>query len=1084
MFDEPLLGKFALRQHSSRSGKITRLYKGRCDVTMPDGRVFKGVHFAQGFTWPLGAWVTIERVEKDWQVIGNGPAPARVITDEVIPPEPPEPVIVNTTVWLQAAANIRKDWLGFTNLNFSTVDPPIVEEITEDDDWKVLFDLDNMGSVAFLGPYSPNILVVEETYTDLPADDVNKRMVTLVVFRHQINEDHTIDSFLYLYKIKDRLDGTGRGMIESLFDASLATVSLPIQAWHIPYPPEGFTKFALSTVSNAYARTYNNTLTWELDGEDNQTENVGDPYDRVHITFIQPTMLDVVGRAPSYAFNVFEVNLNLFSLQIMTQTSQVPSVRVNSFLKDPEDGVDFGWVWDGFMGSAHVSVAMNVMLQAHIAGEKLIFSWRGKTFEENLSNWMEWHPIHAPAWNALIPELDSDTPKHRTSNMFFDHSTATNNSPAKIKDANIWHRRPVDDPDGQMIYPDTENPEDGWVLPYYSLYGEKFDTNEDNYGGTFRGILWLVFCQMTDARVFTSSAVKVLERTNPTEADTLILSSFDSVVMSNLISYLEDLYNVVYGVMKDNPVYFSYTCPETVECVGYGPFLSGCENPCYGPSQCATPPEASGCFCYNYLNDYNELLLRNNFLLYQWGGFLEIGQSVTDVFGNVYPNPGLAPLNKDRLNNVIIPLPLAYPNLQPNNFNSKCCWTAKSRVTPSNGSKETVDPLVAISDIDGAIYMVIIEAKFVSVPTGEVITILTNNTGGGSFPPPDDAPDPGTILCGWEWTCYDFRSIHTSCESCEEGPFDGEGNGGYFQAGPFVCNNYVILPGDVNTTDTYTEYTSYGTKEIVEARETKLLITNKTGTSTLTVPICASFTGVKLNLPYPAGVVTISESVPCPENYWDIALWKGFLLLIIDARDAFEHSPRPVLQIHDRVTGAKVAEYLGIIPTEVYEDRYPVSESDPLFDEKSLKTRWEMWGKKSWSTTHRPGPRFKLAYQQDKEDVSGDENKPLFIHISADMYEIPAGDEPETIQSRREYRILKFDGSTLTEDSSMSETKDVEGQNVGGVDIGVTFPEKYPGPEDLGSMALTEEEVFLPARQFIGEDFYGWKLISHQVSTA
>lgn len=72
-------GREARRQRSSITVKIIALSRGRCDVQLPDGRIMKAIHFAQGFTWPIGSWVVIERVETDWQVIGNGPSSSAVI---------------------------------------------------------------------------------------------------------------------------------------------------------------------------------------------------------------------------------------------------------------------------------------------------------------------------------------------------------------------------------------------------------------------------------------------------------------------------------------------------------------------------------------------------------------------------------------------------------------------------------------------------------------------------------------------------------------------------------------------------------------------------------------------------------------------------------------------------------------------------------------------------------------------------------------------------------------------------------------------------------------------------------------------
>lgn len=1090
-------------------------------------------------------------------------------------------------LWPQAAASIRKDWLGYTNIDFSD---PELDAPKIGTDWPILLEIEGSDRFGYFDFIYPNILVVEETYTDLPATDVNKDLVTLVVFAHRLN-GLSLESYLYLYKLKGRTDvSPSRGIIDALFNEDFPNqVSLPIQAWALPVELSGVSKIMLPTISNGYARTYNNTLHLELDGDGNATDIFSDIYDRVHVTFIQPPILQIDGIAPvvgsstievtesftcqtddfvhnfildhsnvtlleitideegfgeglppddyleSYSitgdfnnvltvdtfgatiegeyiqftihvrysymgagtaevFNVFEANLGMLSSQIMTHTSQLPSVQVNGTYHPVVDETPDYWTWNGFMGSTHISLALNSMVQAHIAGEKAIFSRRAKEIDSETLNWMTWKPVNAPAWNELIPEMDSESPKHRPAYYFFNHTPTMNNAPAKIKDANIYRRRPADDPEGELIQAEGEFLEDGFLLPYYSFYGDHLpdtadpDISSGNYGGNYRSILWLVYCMLNEEGAFSHNNFKLLERTNPGDSDFTRLDSIDGIGTATIKSYYESLYSMTFEVPITNERYKDYYCPEVVDCdsngrpnlfSGYGG-TTACEDPCF--DNCERSPESSGCFCWMYEAEERHRLLGVDYTTYHWGGYIEGNNRVQDTYGNYYPGLGIPDVNKQGLNNVLIPLPLSSPNLMANNL-TKSSWTARSSGTGfSSGDKNAVDPQIAVAQEDGMIYMVIIEAHFLYLPSTNRFIIDTSPTGTDIPPDPEGYPEPGEVLCGNTWTCWIYSTIYTSCEGCSAGPYGGEGDTdwGYVKEGPYTCSNEVILHPEDVIGDTHSEYTAYGYREVVELRETKLVISNKSATSVLTVPICKKFSGIPVAPFFSEEGVVASEELPIPENCWQIALWKGFVLLLIDAREEYNYSPRPVLQIHDRFTGIKVAEYKTIIPDAIYEDRYPLSVDNPLFDENSLKTKWKMWGRQVYE--HCPGPRFKLAYQPDKEGVTGDENKPLFIHISADIYEIPSDTGPTTIKSRREYRILKFDGAAVTEVRNIHEEKemDVTGSTV---DQEVVFPNTYPSPGALDAMAISEKEVFLPAIKYdIDDSFDGWKLISHQIT--
>lgn len=1099
--------------------------------------------------------VRFDRTKNNIPYIRDTAAYSTTFTTTDAPPEPPVPVLINASVWLQASGNVQKTLAGYNNLDFPVIGLPTLE------DWDTLFQTQGSTRLANREYMFPGLLVVEEVYSDLPADDVNKKLVTLLEFTHNLNGGN-IESHLYVYSLKARTDlppGNNRILLDNVLSDDGGPIGMPRKAWDLPINLSGLAKVVLPYVSNCYARSYNNTMAYELDGDGNQTEDLTDPYDKIHVTFMAPTILQIDGYAPpppvdidvtivetftfeldgeehsvslgntvvdvievragddedfgvyfdsyeivgahndvlrvvtldipdttismtieySYKyeyFPMFEINLNRLSGQMYNQVSNLSPVRVNAVSQAAEGGLPARYVWTGNMGNAHCSIAMNVFCQAHIAGEKIHFARRVKALESIQFNWMRFNTEYVPAWNALIPELDSDTPTHRGAHEFFLHAITHNNSPAKIKDANIYKRRPKDNHEGTLIPPDEEDSSNGWVIPYYSLWEELKGIVDDNIGGTFRSILWLLNCQMKDNGSFSHTVNKLLERENPVPDDIISLTSIDDAIKDVMISNLEGSFFVTYDVMNVSERTYTTLCPEVVACEGFGPNVSGCTDPCFGPSQCDTPPEASGCFCFNYISDYRTVLLGTDYLIYRWGGYLEGDSTVTDVFGAVKP-PGASPHpNLRGIRNVIVPLPLAYPNLVAPNL-QRCSWTARSFGTPvgGTGGRNNVDPRVAVSPVDGAVYMVIIEGKFIYIPSGTDFTILSNNTGGSGFPPPpDEYPTPEQIICGWDWVCYEYSFIVTSCSDCLEGPY-APGSGGYFQDGPFTCDNYRRLPGSLGIGDTYTEYTSYGQKQLIEIRETKLLITNKAGTSTLTVPVCASFSGVAVNIGF-LGAHIATEELSCPENCWDLVVHEGVVILLIDSRDEFNFSPRPIIQVHDRFSGAKYSEYRTLVPNEIYEDRYPATNNGDIHSEA---TRWNMWGRRV--NEQYPGPRFKLAQKLNEEGVP---TGPAYLHVSVDIHEEPnpLGDVGDIVL-RREYRILKIEDGVVEEMRSISESVTVEDASVFVIDsMYLDWPGTYPSPGALGAMALTEGEAFLPAIKYEAGDFDSWQLISHQVT--
>ena len=109
----------------------------------------------------------------------------------------------------------------------------------------------------------------------------------------------------------------------------------------------------------------------------------------------------------------------------------------------------------------------------------------------------------------------------------------------------------------------------------------------------------------------------------------------------------------------------------------------------------------------------------------------------------------------------------------------------------------------------------------------------------------------------------------------------------------------------------------------------------------------------------------------------------------------------------------------------------------------------------------------------------------MYIHVSNEMYSIPESPHTGgfTVTSRVEYRILKFDGTDLTEVKSVFDAKEQTFLIHDNYDSKVQFSEKYPRPGALGAMAITRGEVFLPVISSAeGDDnTKTWTLISHQV---
>ena len=802
----------------------------------------------------------------------------------------------------------------------------------------------------------------------------------------------------------------------------------------------------------------------------------------------------------SEQFTVLEGSLTRRREHLKLQTSTLPSVRANAeHHNDPEDDLLPGtWTWKGYIGSAHVSVGMNVMIQGHIASDKVKLYWKPAYMSETYYGWMYWFNTYTSVWEALIPEVDNETilPAWK----FFDMGANTNNSPAKIKDVNIYPYTV----NGEDQPGETELLADAFVMPYFTFFGEKFPTDMSNYGGTFTSKYWIVKVMMRDNGEVSSQAIKLLERTNPTSGDLVSLTSLDDSIAETVKSVIETGFGIILDHTYNNERYYGYSCPVVTDCIFtpythtiggfWGPNVNGCSDPCW--VECGEDPNSHGCFCWDYDSTYDpeigvipghQILLGVNTTTYKWGGYLL--EPVTDYFGTTYPAVGTPAPEKQGINNIIIPLPLMTPNQSPNEF-SKCTWTAKSTGTNFSfvvGTKDAVDPQLAVSETDGMIYSCIIEGSYIYVPTGEGFLIQSyqasgpggEGSGSGDWDGGPETPDPESELCRMDYVYTEFYAVAGGCENCMQGERDPEtGIGGWnYFVPPEPRSVVVTLPSTQGVGNTYDEFTAYGTKRVKEVRETKLVISSKDGSSVLTVPISKKFTGVPYSIL--GRNYTITEELPVPENVWQIGLWKGYVIILIDDRDYFNYSPRPILQIRDRFTGAKVAEYKTIVPDDLYNTRWP---SDDPF--RSYMTKWNMYGRLVGQGFY--GPRFKLAYMVDQTETTGDENKPLYIHISNEIYSIPESFVVDyTSKGRVDYRILKFDGTDLTEVKNVFEEKEQMFSSGTNLDVEIQFPEKYPRPGALGSMAITRNEVFLPVISSAegDDDDKTWTMISHQIET-
>jgi len=602
--------------------------------------------------------------------------------------------------------------------------------------------------------------------------------------------------------------------------------------------------------------------------------------------------------------------------------SDIPPSRINAYLESE------AWLWEGFMGPTHISVANNVMVQAHPAAEKVTIS------ALNPADQLTWTPKEAKTWDQLLP-MDMDGDRHHYPWEFVSASRFSNYAPAKYKDHKIVIQvggitPPISvDSSGQELV-------DGFVFPSFTLYTEDIPNLFRGYN--FKSYLWLVKLQYDayGSDGLTHQAFKLLQRDSPSPGQPTTLTSIASASEAALRSFLEGVLDVIFDHLYSEDRLFGYSCiDQVVSCDGdqeYGPW--DCTDPCY--IDLCTTPEGSGCVCWDA--SHHEILLGVTSYVHSWKGYQE-GRKVS-FFGQNFPSL-FSPLpEQDELNNVLIPLPAGRPNTLSPDI-SRCTWTSKSRGSGDvfSGSL-TIDPQVVVNPANGSSYFCFVQGSFVYIPTGDYSNFVSN-----IISSEQEGVEEGMVLCEERYS-HAYSNIYTTCESCY-------GEDGYVDEGRYIISAAYHLPDYTNPGSTHTEYSYYQQRQVLEVRQTFLAITDKSGTSTVTIPVSRKFSGV----PFTGGYLenySIAEELPVAENVWQLGVIKDVLLMLRDDRENFRDSPRPILEVRS-LNGEVLSTYKNLIPADLYAQVFDSEDDGRYIGE----CKWNLHGQ-ILANGDTPGPRLQM----------------------------------------------------------------------------------------------------------------------------
>jgi len=450
----------------------------------------------------------------------------------------------------------------------------------------------------------------------------------------------------------------------------------------------------------------------------------------------------------------------------------------------------------------------------------------------------------------------------------------------------------------------------------------------------------------------------------------------------------------------------SYSCLQEVGAEDLGTWYD-CADGCFVHGW--TTPAESGCTKYAIVWDSYPLGTFTNIVA--WGG-----RTTEQKMNGSLLNPTQPGEREYR--GISLPLPAGRPNLEPPTL-ARHRWMNFAEGIDF-GQTYLLDPAVVFAE-DGYTYQAITRSYPVYLP-GQRITEYTANAPqpGGPERPEDPqlcttVTSRGWAFCGggpWEdppdyaWGCNGNPwGCHTQVEN---------------EIGAYTLPETVVF-GNFSTTTTYYHYPNTS-----DLSETCLVIGDPSGTSFQVIPISDSHAGATAVGPDSEDVI-IAESLKVPENVWQIIpipTADDLLLVLTDGRPGFEASPRPILQLRNRMTGALIATYTGLVPDAIQEQAYEshvyVGEEYPenivIYEGEA---KWHFHGRmipdaesgRGFYVGEVPGPRMKATWPGDNEDGSSRDGD-VYVHLSGELYEkLDPNATVSTFKSRTEYRCLKVTSS-------------------------------------------------------------------------
>jgi len=642
-----------------------------------------------------------------------------------------------------------------------------------------------------------------------------------------------------------------------------------------------------------------------------------------------------------------------------------------------------------YMGTTHISVSDKRMIQGHIACEGI------KMWQTN--DYLEWTLLqNLLYWHQVTGEPGTLENGYSYAGVAFTPAICSNNSiPRYRTDLSATTHTYTD-----FIYP---------IIRIISPFASTLHN-----------------CQLLNGKIEEDGSGNgyhlVMEETNVGITPTVItsvLGAYDTAIGIRVAANYYGPPDI--GTTGPDDVYFGYyECLEENGTEFYSDIVD-CTSPCFiagtvGGGECMTK-KAAGCKTYGYNSYYTLIGTQTTNVTY--GGMLT-SQIATVEYGT-YPSYPITAQYKG----FIFPLPAGVSNnINPPSF-ERHRWGSYFE----NGAQTfpTNDPAVVFTET-GRVVQAALRSKPVTLPSAYDVPpeILTS---------PDEIdpasfPQEGDELCA-EVMSNTFTDIQTGCDDCL-------GAGGFQGPFPFVLAGARLYPEGLSYGNRVTNLAYYWLPTVTQVMETVLIISSEDRTSYSIAPISGTFNGATYPgwidpVTGPGSDISIAETLPVPENVWQIIPVADKILVLMDFRPTLRSSPRPCLRCYS-LAGALLFEYTLLVPQTIQDEVYEADET-LNYDGNNISlyadsAKWFFHGRHANNNTaypnaiafsgDTPGPRMKATWPgRDSEGalIAGD----TMVYVSCELYERKKENPPYDFKSRIEYRILKLNPTAFEVIYSSSE---------------------------------------------------------------